>query len=126
MRATGLKVSTLFLSLILPATLTACSSSKIDTKSTTEQFNLYLDKKFDERAERSPQSKTYLGIKTDYDKLDTWSEERYSEELRLDELDLKDLKKNWSTFELDPTARLSYQLAERELNEAIEEYNYRH
>lgn len=88
------------------------------------QANKMFEDFFQEHLSRSPEFKTFLGIKEDYDKWDDISPEF---ERETHEINLRQLAK---LNELDPTklddaTRLSLRLAKRNLEQDIEAYKWR-
>ena len=93
--------------------------------SESEKANQLFDKIFNERVERNPVSQTYMGIKTDYDKWYDISEENAQREFQIAQENLKQIRKI-DTSKLDQQTLLSYQLMSKSLQEAIEDFKWRH
>lgn len=89
------------------------------------EFNRYLDEEFEKDVEESPMLQTRLGRKTNYGKWDDFSHLRYAKDLQKAKDRLKYLKDNVNEGSLDPQARLSYKLYKQELENEIEDYEYR-
>ncbi len=88
-------------------------------------LNAYFDAEFEEDVEDSPMLQTQLGRKTDYDKWDDFSTAKYSEDLEKAKERLKYLKDNVDEEQLDKETRLSYRLYMQELENEIDDYEYR-
>lgn len=99
--------------------------SSLTPKSESEKLNAFLDQRFDMAVERHPEWQTYLGIKKDQDKLEDLSEEAQEKELEIAKQELEMLKK-FDYAQLDPQAKISYQLFKKDLEEKIEDFKWRH
>ncbi|PZU60765.1 MAG: DUF885 domain-containing protein [Sphingobium sp.] len=75
----------------------------------------FLDQAFDQQLALSPESMTSLGLKTDYGKLDDYSERADARSLALQEQQLAELHRRFSPERLGPSARLSYRLFEAQV-----------
>ena len=60
----------------------------------TARLNEWFDAKYEEQLDFSPISRTFLGDKKDYDKIDDLSEEAQTEQLEWQRQTVEDLKKN--------------------------------
>ena len=83
----------------------------------TKKLNALLDKFHEEEVDRYPTWQTYLGLKTNYDKLDTYTEAYSLESLELSKKTLDRLEKNIDFDALTEQGKLSYQLYEKEVKE---------
>ena len=90
-----------------------------------QRFLEFLDRAFDERAARSPQTLTSLGIKQDYGKLDDFTERDAAEGLALAERQLAEMKSRFDFDRLSPASQLSYRLAETALETQRRQYRWR-
>lgn len=106
--------------------LQACGSLPWGQKSNTEQLNEVLDRQFDERVSRSPESLTYMGKKQDYEKLDDYTEEQKEEERRIVKANLDTLNSSWSSEQLDPIGQVSLKLAKKRYEESLADHKWRH
>ena len=91
----------------------------------TTRFNEFLAKAWEERLAGSPELRSRLGQRIDYEKWDDLSDtaadnRQYQIRLHLAELPKFDYTK------LDSAARLSYELFEEEGNRRLEQYRWRH
>ncbi|MDP5210894.1 DUF885 family protein [Microbulbifer sp. 2205BS26-8] len=80
---------------------------------------------FQEHLSRSPEFKTFLGIKEDYDQWDNLSRQFAEETLAINKRQLAELK-TIDPEKLDSATRLSLRLAKRNLEQDIEGYKWRH
>ncbi len=85
----------------------------------------FLDRAFDERAARSPETLTGLGIKQDYGKLDDYTERDAAEELALAERQLAEMKRQFDSNRLSPAGQLSYRLAEQAVETQRRQHQWR-
>ncbi len=120
--------------LLITSLLLGCKenqSTKLTTSYTPEQIktaskkaNDFFDAAFDEYVSRSPMTQTYLGIKTDYTKLDDISPENEAREIDSLKAKLASLKKNINFEMLDEQTQLSYRLFEYGAQLKIDGYQY--
>lgn len=75
----------------------------------------FLDGAFDERLALSPESKTRLGLKTDYNKLDDYTEAAAVRTQAMAERQLTDMRARFQPEQLGESARVSYRLFEYEV-----------
>jgi uncharacterized protein (DUF885 family) len=85
----------------------------------------FLDRTFDERAARSPQTLTGLGIKQNYGRLDDYTERNAAENLALAERQFAEMKRQFEPGRLSPAGRLSYRLAEEQMERQRRQYQWR-
>lgn len=83
----------------------------ITTQSDSELLH-FLDAAYDAQVALSPEMQTNLGLKTNYDRLDDYTDAASRRELELDEAQLAQLRRRFSSEQLGPDARLSYRLFE--------------
>ena len=98
--------------------------SEVDIEENSEGLNKYFEEQFQKEVNESPMLQTRLGIKKDYGQWDDFSTEKYAEDLnqakaRLDYIDDIDPEN------LNEEVRLSYQLYRQQLENEIEDYNFR-
>ncbi|MBL0915279.1 MAG: DUF885 domain-containing protein, partial [Sphingopyxis sp.] len=75
----------------------------------------FLDAAFDERTALSPENQTRLGMKTNYDRLDDYTDAADVREQELAERQLKDMRARFRPEQLGESARVSYRLFEYEV-----------
>ncbi len=88
------------------------------------EFNQYLDEEFEKDVQESPMMQARLGRKTNYGKWDDFSHLKYAEDLQK----ARERRKYLQTVNentLDSQTRLSYTLYKMELENEIEDYEYR-
>ena len=83
----------------------------------TAAINAWFEEKWEEELARSPQSQTFLGRKTDYDKWDDVSPEFRAESHQLELAALDEMRATFDPEALDPSAKLSYRLFEYQVEE---------
>ncbi|WP_226645979.1 DUF885 domain-containing protein [Microbulbifer variabilis] len=89
-----------------------------------KQVNQMFEDFFQEHLSRSPEFKTFLGKKEDYDKWDNLTPEFAQETLEINKRQLAELNKI-DPNTLDEATRLSLRLAKRNLEQDIEGYKWR-
>jgi uncharacterized protein (DUF885 family) len=72
----------------------------------------FLDAAFDEAVARSPETQTALGLKTNYDKLDDYTDAGAAADQALAETQLQRLKQEFDFAALSPASKVSYRLFE--------------
>ena len=72
----------------------------------------FMDAAFDERVARSPETQTSLGLKTNYDKLDDYTDAGAAADQALAEAQLARLKQQFDLARLSPASKVSYRLFE--------------
>src|SRR3546814_17702861 len=77
----------------------------------------FLDEGFDAIVATSPQFMTALGIKTDYDKLNDYTDAQNQRVLAMEEAQLAEMKAAFDYDALSPAGQLSYRLFENERSE---------
>jgi uncharacterized protein (DUF885 family) len=75
----------------------------------------FLDGTFDERLALSPESQTRLGLKTDYNKLDDYTDAASVRTQAMADRQLKDMRARFNPEQLSESARVSYRLFEYEV-----------
>ncbi|WP_428407920.1 DUF885 domain-containing protein [Hyphococcus sp.] len=89
---------------------TAAAPSAEEIESETARLNQWFDEKFEEQLDFSPMQRTFLGDKTDYDKIDDLSEEAQDEQLEWQRQSVEELKANFDRAKLTPEAQTSYDI----------------
>lgn len=107
-----------------PQTETIKDGASVEISESKKAVELF-DAIFNENIDRNPVTQTYMGIKKDYDKWNDLSEENAKRELQFDIDNLERLKQI-DTSKLDPRTLLSYQLFEKNLEQSIEDYQWRY
>ncbi len=85
----------------------------------------FLDQAFDERLGLSPESQTRLGLKTNYDRLDDYTDAASTRGQALAERQLKDMHARFKPDQLGESARVSYRLFEYEVERGRESLRFR-
>ncbi|WP_051286206.1 DUF885 domain-containing protein [Salinimicrobium terrae] len=128
----NLKALYIPLFLFFSFSLTGCNDSPEEREITSEeiqqetaQLNAFFEEEFQKDLEESPMLQTRLGIKTDYDAWDDYSHLRYAEDLEKARRRLDFLKKEIDPEVLEGQDALSYELYRQELENEIEDYDFR-
>ena len=103
----------------------APAASVSATQSEDARLNAFLDAAFDEMTALSPENQTSLGLKTNYDKLDDYTDAADVRRMALAERHLADMRKAFDVKRLGPQARLSYRLAEIQVERARRQFPFR-
>lgn len=96
-----------------------------DVAEASAEFNRYLDEEFEKDLHESPMLQTQLGRKTNYGKWDDFSHLKYAKDLQKAKDRLNYLKDNVKIESLDEQTSLSYKLYKLEMENEIEDYEYR-
>ncbi|MDQ2877907.1 MAG: DUF885 domain-containing protein [Pseudomonadota bacterium] len=75
----------------------------------------FLDAAFDAQVALSPEGQTSLGLKTNYDRLDDYTDAGAKRRMALEEAQLAEMRQRFSKQQLGPDARLSYRLFEEQV-----------
>lgn len=109
--------------------LSSCSLFKTATPeeiaANSKRVNEFFEKKFNENIMKYPTWQTYLGMKSDYDKLNDNTEEFAEKEHEYDKQVLKEVRK-LKSLEVDRQTELSLKLFEQRLENSIEDYRWRY
>lgn len=126
-------MSTKYAALLLASVaLTGCEAMTAEPVAvvdcTTEQnecLNQWFDEKFEEYLAFSPITQTSLGRKTDYDKIDDFSEEAQLEQLEWLRSATAQLEASFEYDDLSPQDQLSYDMWLYRLEQAERQYKFR-
>ncbi len=102
---------------------TALSAEAAETESA--RLNAWFETKFDAAVARDPMRQTYLGIKDRYDEWSDPSEAFERAELEIQRAEVAEMKASFDFEKLDPQAKLSWRLAEYELERAEAAFPFR-
>jgi uncharacterized protein (DUF885 family) len=97
-----------------------------DIAAESARLNAWFDQKFDETVSRSPVAQTYLGIKDNYGEWDDVSDANALKELEIQRANIAEMETSFDPALLDHQAKLSWRIAELNLNSAEADYKYRH
>ncbi len=110
---------------LAPVTAPAWAQAAPQAGAQDEALLLFLDQAFDERLGLSPESQTQLGLKTNYGKLDDYSDAASVRDQELAERQLKDMRARFKPDQLGESARVSYRLFEYEVERGRESLRFR-
>ncbi|WDI32605.1 DUF885 domain-containing protein [Hyphococcus flavus] len=91
----------------------------------SQAINQWFEDEFERQVARSPQTQTFLGRKTNYDQWNTATDEFEQESHRLEMAALAEMRQRFDIENLDPSAQLSYRLAEYEGEMADRRFPFR-
>ncbi len=115
-----------FLPLILAFLLGACATyTPQQREDNTKKLNAYFEKVFNETIQRYPTWQTYIGLKTNYDKLNNETEAFAAESVELTKKNLEGLHQ-FAYEGLSDQGKLSYKLFEERLKDEIEQWQWRY
>lgn len=85
----------------------------------------FLDAAYDEMTALSPETMTSLGLKTGYDRLDDYTDAADVKRMELRETQLAAMRTQFDPARLGPSARLSFRLFERQVEDARKQFAFR-
>ncbi|MCC2978490.1 DUF885 domain-containing protein [Sphingomonas sp. PL-96] len=88
-------------------------------------LNAFLDAAFDAQVALSPEMQTHLGLKTNYDRLDDYTDALSVRRMALAEQQLKDMRARFRPEQLSDSARVSYRLFESDTERARASFQFR-
>jgi uncharacterized protein (DUF885 family) len=94
-------------------------------KAEDARLNAFLDAAFDAALALSPESQTALGLKTNYDKLDDYTDAADVRRMALAERQLAEMRARFKPDRLGQQARLSYRLFETQVERARRQHPFR-
>ncbi|MEO9805655.1 MAG: DUF885 domain-containing protein [Reichenbachiella sp.] len=119
--------------LFILAILAACTPESKKISYTAEEMaaeskktNDFFEKSFNEGLDRSPEFQTQLGIKTNQDKWDNYSDENAKTELEITKQELQWIKDSINYNALDENTKVSYDLFVASAEKEINNFKYRH
>ena len=110
----------------LAAGLLCAAPTPAEVAAETAKANAFFDRTFDESVARSPMFMTQLGMKTDYDKWDDFSEQRALEDFVISAKNYEELKRTINFEALDDQAKVSYRLYVNDAERTIEGWRWRY
>ncbi len=116
--------------LILFFIITGCNQEKEQitaeqTQEESERLDDFFEREFQKDLDESPMLQTRLGIRKDYGSWDNFSHLKYAEDLEKAKKRLKFLKDSINEDALTQDAALSYRLYRQQLENEIEDYEFR-
>jgi uncharacterized protein (DUF885 family) len=97
----------------------------VDPQAEDRRLLEFLDRAFDESIARSPETLTALGIKTDYDKLNNYTDAQREWQRDLAERKLAEMKAQFDLGRLSPAGQLSYRMFENNVVRGREQFQWR-
>lgn len=89
------------------------------------RLNAFLDAAFDANVALSPETQTALGLKTNYDRLDDYTDAADVRRMASAERQLAEMRSRFAPERLGPQARLSYRLFETQVERARRQHAFR-
>jgi uncharacterized protein (DUF885 family) len=89
---------------------TPATPSAVDAVAESARLNAWLDARYEEQLDFSPLTKTQLGRKDDYDRIDEFSESAQDEQFEWRRQTVRDLTREFDRAALTPEAQTSYDL----------------
>jgi uncharacterized protein (DUF885 family) len=89
---------------------TPATPPAVDAAAESARLNAWLDARYEEQLDFSPLTKTQLGRKDDYDKVDEFSESAQDEQFEWQRQTVRDLTREFDRAALRPEAQMSYDL----------------
>jgi len=108
-----------------PVTAPAFAQAAPQAGAQDQALLAFLDQAFDERLALSPESQTQLGLKTNYGKLDDYTDAASVREQELMERQLRDMRARFKPDQLGESARVSFRLFEYEVERGRESLRFR-
>jgi uncharacterized protein (DUF885 family) len=103
----------------------AATADPIGRRAEDRRLLEFLDRAFDESIASSPETLTALGLKTDYDKLNDYTDAHAERQRALAERQLAQMKAEFDPAGLSPTGRLSYRMFENNVIRGREQFEWR-
>ena len=117
-------LATLVATAAAATSLSAYTAEQIAAESA--KANALFERFFDENVARSPQAQTQLGLKTDYDKWDDFSEAAAAENLAAVMRQVAELRRTVDFGALDAQTQVSYRMFVSQADQGIEGWRWRH
>ncbi|MEM7661830.1 MAG: DUF885 domain-containing protein [Pseudomonadota bacterium] len=103
----------------------AVESANNVTQTESDRLNAFFEETFNAGVARSPMTQTFLGIKDDYDKWDDANEANILREIEIQRENVGKMRAEFDFERLDESAKLSWRLAEYELEQAERDFEFR-
>ena len=110
---------------LAPLTAPAFAQTAPQAGAQDQALLAFLDQAFDERLALSPESQTQLGLKTNYGKLDDYTDAASVREQELAERQLSEMRARFKPDQLGESARVSFRLFEYEVERGRESLRFR-
>jgi uncharacterized protein (DUF885 family) len=108
-----------------PSGAEAASLAAADPAAEDRRLVAFLDAAFDESIATSPQALTGLGIKTNYDRLNDYTDAQAGRQRALAEAQLARMKAEFDYASLSPAGQLNYRLFEYNVTQGREQFRWR-
>jgi uncharacterized protein (DUF885 family) len=108
-----------------PAQVAAVASPAANPAAEDARLVAFLDSAFDESIASSPQTLTALGTKTNYNRLDDYTDAQADRQRTMSEAQLARMKAQFDYSKLSPAGQLNYRLFEYNITRGREQYRWR-
>jgi uncharacterized protein (DUF885 family) len=108
-----------------PQEAQAISYSADEVAAETARLNVWFEEKFEEEIAFSPLQQSYLGRKTNYDKMDDVSQEASDEQMAWRKATVEEMKANFEYDKLTPGAKISWDIWEYQYQAAVNAEKFR-
>ena len=108
-----------------PVSVAAAATPATTPAAEDARLLAFVDQAFDEAVAMSPQALTGLGIKQDYDKLDSYTDAQAAKELAFSEAKLAAMKASFDYDALSPAGQLTYRLFVDNVETGKRQYRWR-
>ena len=108
-----------------PLTLAAQQVPVATAQNQDAALTAFLDQAYEERVALSPEAQTSLGRKTNYDRLDDYTDAANVRERDLAERQLRDMKARFDPATLGASGQISYRLFEEQVQRGRESFRWR-
>jgi uncharacterized protein (DUF885 family) len=108
-----------------PAAPASAAPAAADPAAEDARLLAFLDSAFDEDIASSPETLTALGVKTNYDRLNDYSEAQGERQQALVQAQLARMKSEFDYSRLSPAGQLNYRLFEYNAGRSAENYRWR-
>nr|WP_295372590.1 DUF885 domain-containing protein [uncultured Sphingosinicella sp.] len=103
----------------------AATADPIGQQAEDQRLLAFLDRAFDQSIASSPETLTSLGIKTNYDKLNDYTDAQRQRQRDLSERQLAEMKAQFDYAKLSPASQLSYRMFENNVVRGREQFQWR-
>ena len=120
-----LRFTALALALALPAHAHAQPAPQAAAAIEDARLTAFLDRAYDEQVALSPETQTALGLKTNYDRLDDYTDAAAVRRRELAERQLAEMRRLFVPARLGSSARVSYRLFEQQVERGRQGFRFR-
>lgn len=128
MRKPSLTIKMLLITVFFAGNLNLAHAAANKNKTVTEneRLNAFLEEVFQQELARNPILQSYLGLKDNNDRWNDLSEKKIAEDIEMAKHQLQKMRKMFDYQKLDEQSQLSYRLFEKQREQKITDYPWRH